>query len=105
MNAVMKAPRLVRYAAGVLALASSTAWANATDPARWQLNLTPGVTATSQNAYHAHMIMLWICVVIGIIVFGAMGYKLIDLLPTTFPYRLTLIRTKIPRNRNCKGAE
>ncbi len=76
MNAVMKAPRLVRYAAGVLALASSTAWANATDPARWQLNLTPGVTATSQNAYHAHMIMLWICVVIGIIVFGAMGYAM-----------------------------
>ena len=76
MNAVMKAPRLVRYAAGVLALASSTAWANATDPARWQLNLTPGVTATSQNAYHAHMIMLWICVVIGILVFGAMGYAM-----------------------------
>jgi hypothetical protein len=40
MIAVMKAPRLVRYAAGVLALASSTAWAagNGTDPVRWQLN-------------------------------------------------------------------
>ena len=76
MNAVMKAPRLVRYAAGVLALASSSAWANATDPTRWQLNLTPGVTATSQNAYHAHMIMLWICIVIGIVVFGAMGYAM-----------------------------
>jgi cytochrome c oxidase subunit 2 len=78
MNAVMKAPRLVRYAAGLLALASSTAWAagNATDPVRWQLNLIPGVTATSQNAYHAHMIMLWICIVIGVVVFGAMGFAM-----------------------------
>jgi cytochrome c oxidase subunit 2 len=78
MNAVMKAPRLVSYAAGVLALASSAAWAagNGTDPVRWQLNLIPGVTQTSQNAYHAHMIMLWICVVIGIVVFGAMGYAM-----------------------------
>ena len=76
MNAVMKAPRLVRCAAGLLALASATASANATDPVRWQLNMIPGVTATSQNAYHAHMIMLWICIVIGILVFGAMGYAM-----------------------------
>ncbi|MBP8098354.1 MAG: cytochrome c oxidase subunit II [Arenimonas sp.] len=76
MNAVMKAPRVVRYAAGLMALASSAASANATDPVRWQLNMTPGVTATSQNAYDAHMIMLWICVVIGIIVFGAMAYAM-----------------------------
>ncbi len=76
MNAVMKAPRVVRYAAGLMALASSAASANATDPVRWQLNMIPGVTATSQNAYHAHMIMLWICVVIGIIVFGAMAYAM-----------------------------
>jgi cytochrome c oxidase subunit 2 len=76
MNAVTKAPHLVRCAAGLLAFASSAAWANATDPVRWQLNMTPGVTVTSQNAYHAHMIMLWICVVIGILVFGAMGYAM-----------------------------
>ena len=76
MNAVMKAQRLVRHAAGLLALASSAASANATDPARWQLNMTPGVTATSQNAYSAHMFMLWICVVIGIVVFGAMAYAM-----------------------------
>ena len=76
MNAVMKAPRLVARAAGLLALASSAVSANATDPVRWQLNMTPGVTATSQNAYHAHMIMLWICIVIGILVFGAMAYAM-----------------------------
>jgi cytochrome c oxidase subunit 2 len=38
--------------------------------------MIPGVTATSMNAYNAHMIMLWICVVIGIVVFGAMGYAM-----------------------------
>jgi len=63
MNAVTKAPRLMRPAAALLAFAASTtAWAHqGTEPVRWQLNLIPGVTATSTNAYHAHMIMLWIC--------------------------------------------
>ena len=76
MNAAMKAQWLARSVGGLLVLASSTAWANATDPVRWQLNLIPGVTQTSQNAYHAHMIMLWICIIIGIVVFGAMGYAM-----------------------------
>ena len=67
----------LRLAAAALALASAAASAHqGTEPVRWQLNLIPGVTATSHNAYHAHMIMLWICVVIGIAVFGAMGYAM-----------------------------
>jgi cytochrome c oxidase subunit 2 len=79
MNAVTKAPRLMRPAAALLAFAASTAaWAHqGTEPVRWQLNMIPGVTATSHNAYHAHMIMLWICVVIGIVVFGAMAYAMV----------------------------
>jgi cytochrome c oxidase subunit 2 len=32
-----------------------------------------GVTAQSLNAYSAHMMALWICVAIGILVFGAMA--------------------------------
>jgi cytochrome c oxidase subunit 2 len=78
MNAVTYAPRLARMSAGLFALlAAPAAWAHGgTEPVRWQLNLTPGVTATSQNAYHAHMIMLWICVVIGVVVFGAMAYAM-----------------------------
>ena len=43
------------------------------DPQRWQLNMGPGVTPTSQAAYDAHMVVLIVCVVIGIIVFGAMA--------------------------------
>jgi len=38
----------------------------------WQMNLGKGVTQTSQSAYDLHMIALWICVVIGLIVFGLM---------------------------------
>jgi len=46
------------------------------EPVRWQLNMTPGVTHTSQMAYDAHMSALWICVVIGVLVFGAMFYAM-----------------------------
>ena len=43
------------------------------DPQRWQLNMGPGVTPTSQAAYDAHMVVLWVCVVIGVLVFVAMA--------------------------------
>ncbi len=49
------------------------AQAQSADPHRWQLNMAPGVTSTSHAAYDAHMIVLWVCVVIGVIVFGAMA--------------------------------
>jgi len=52
------------------------AWAQSADPKPWQLNMGRGVTASSQHAYDAHMVALWVCVVIGIIVFGAMGYAM-----------------------------
>ena len=50
-------------------LASAAASAN---PEPWQLNLVKGVTKTSHEVHDIHMIMLWICVIIGIIVFGVM---------------------------------
>ena len=50
--------------------------AQSADPKRWQLNMGQGVTASSQNAYDAHMMALWVCVVIGVIVFGAMFYAM-----------------------------
>jgi cytochrome c oxidase subunit 2 len=45
-------------------------------PQRWQLNMTPGVTETSQAVYQLHMLIFVICVVIGVIVFGAMAYAM-----------------------------
>jgi cytochrome c oxidase subunit 2 len=47
------------------------------NPERWQMNMTPGVTDTARAAYDMHMIMLWICVVIGVLVFGAMGVAMV----------------------------
>lgn len=45
--------------------------------AAYQMNLSPGVTEASQGAYEIHMLVMWICVVIGMIVFGAMIYSII----------------------------
>ena len=45
--------------------------------AEYQLDLRPGVTSFSQGAYGIHTLVMWICVVIGIIVFGAMLYSII----------------------------
>ncbi|MGY8849423.1 MAG: cytochrome c oxidase subunit II [Pseudomonadales bacterium] len=39
-----------------------------------QLNMPQGVTEVSQAAYDIHMIMMWICTVIGVAVFGFMFY-------------------------------
>ncbi len=40
--------------------------------AEWDLNMTRGVTSLSRDVYDLHMLIFWICVVIGVIVFGAM---------------------------------
>jgi cytochrome c oxidase subunit 2 len=56
-----------------LAAQAQDAAAGPADPHRWQLNMGPGVTPTSQAAYDAHMVVLIICVIIGVIVFGAMA--------------------------------
>ena len=61
----------------LLACLPMVAWAQAADPKRWQLNMGRGVTPTSHAAYDAHMWVLWICVVIGLIVFGAMAYAIV----------------------------
>jgi len=44
--------------------------------AQWELNMPVGVTPTSEEIYDLHMLILWICVVIGVVVFGAMIYSI-----------------------------
>ncbi len=44
--------------------------------AEYELNMTKGVTPFSDEVYHLHMTILWICVAIGIVVFGAMFYSM-----------------------------
>ena len=60
-SAVLAAALLSTYAGAAHALAQP-----------WQLNMSPGVTETSRTVYGIHMIGLWVCVAIGILVFGAM---------------------------------
>ena len=45
--------------------------------AEYGLNLPPGVTSIAQEAYSLHMLILWICIAIGVVVFGAMFYSII----------------------------
>lgn len=45
--------------------------------AAWQLNMAPGVTELSKQAYSLHMIILWVCVAIGVAVFGAMIWSIV----------------------------
>jgi len=58
-----------RLVLGTLLLSSSSAWAE------WTVNMTPGVTAISREIYSLHMIIFWICVVIGVVVFGVMFWS------------------------------
>jgi cytochrome c oxidase subunit 2 len=71
----MNAAQKMRLGIGLVALLAAGA-AGAADPQAWQLNMTPGVTETSAEVYRLHNLILGICVVIGILVFGAMGYAM-----------------------------
>jgi len=53
-----------------LSIFSNSAWADT------QLNLTKGVTAISREVYDLHMLVLYICTIIGVIVFGAMFWSM-----------------------------
>lgn len=44
--------------------------------ADWTLNMAPGVTATSVEIFDLHMTILWICVAIGVVVFGVMFWSI-----------------------------
>ena len=45
--------------------------------AEYELNMTQGVTPIAGELYNLHMIVLWICVVIGAGVFGVMGWSIL----------------------------
>ena len=59
--------------AGLTLLLSGLGSANAD----YTLNLTKGVTKISNDLYDLHMLILWICVFIGIAVFGTMFYSIV----------------------------
>ena len=64
--------RGARRLAAVLAMAplvASADWNN--------INLTRGVTPYSEEVYQLHMLILWVCVITGIGVFGAIFYSIL----------------------------
>ena len=64
--------RLSAALAGVLSMLFVSA-----AQAEYKLNMTQGVTPISRDLYSLHMIVFWICVVIGVLVFGAMTWSII----------------------------
>jgi len=50
--------------------------------AEWGINMRRGVTDVSQSVFDLHMTIFWICVVIGVVVFGVMFWSM--LMPATF---------------------
>ncbi len=45
--------------------------------AAWNLNMPVGVSDLSRDIHQLHMLILWICVVIAVLVFGAMIYSIV----------------------------
>ena len=70
-----EAKRLVKLALGpVLMLMGATAFAAGGEVN--QVNMSPGVTEVGKQIYDLHMIILGICTIIGIGVFGVMFYSI-----------------------------
>lgn len=45
--------------------------------ASWTVNMAPGATEVSRSVFDLHMTIFWICVVIGLVVFGAMFWSML----------------------------
>jgi cytochrome c oxidase subunit 2 len=70
-----------KLASLILALVATagTLTARAEEESGWsQLNLPRGVTDMSRKIYDLHMEIFWVCVGIGVIVFGVMIWSIID---------------------------
>src|SRR5690242_10205076 len=63
---------LIKFIFLCLLFASSAVFASP------QLNLTAGVSPISHDIFELHMTIFWICVVIGVIVFGVMLYSIMN---------------------------
>jgi cytochrome c oxidase subunit 2 len=71
-----EAKRLCRLALGPV-LMLMTAMAMAAGGEVSQVNMRPGVTDVGKDIYDLHMLILWICTIIGAGVFGVMFYSII----------------------------
>lgn len=60
------------FLAFALSLGAATAWAD------YRVNIPVGPTETSRMIYDFHMYAIWVCVGIGVVVFGVMFYSIIN---------------------------
>jgi cytochrome c oxidase subunit 2 len=67
-SAIQRGARRLAAVLALAPLAVSADWDN--------INLTRGVTPYSQEVYQLHMLILWVCVITGIGVFGAIFYSI-----------------------------
>ena len=72
----MRSRALCARGGGLLLAVSLVGLADSAEAA-WELNLPVGVTPISAIVYDLHMLILWICVFIGIVVFGVMFYSIV----------------------------
>jgi cytochrome c oxidase subunit 2 len=68
--------RLLAGAIATAALFMQSTLATAEQAARSDVNMRLGVTDISHRVYDLHMLSLWICVAIGVVVFGVMFYSI-----------------------------
>ena len=73
-----EAKRLAKLALGpvLILLAMVSAGALAAGDKINEVNMSPGVTAVGESIFNLHMIIFWICVIIGVLVFGVMFYSI-----------------------------
>ena len=62
--------KIILQVVGTVILTVSALWVQADE-----LNLRAGVTEISKEVYSLHMLILWICVAIGVVVFGVLFYS------------------------------
>ena len=96
--------KTLKQALGALSMAAMAALWSAPAAAAWTLNLRQGVTELSREIYGLHMLILWICVIIAVAVFGVMIYSIATFrkskgaVPANFDHNTTaeIIWTVIP---------
>jgi len=83
-----------------LSLLLSSSWVDAA----WTMNMRQGVTAISRDVYSLHMLIFWVCVGIGVLVFGVMilsmlmHRKSLGVKPATFYHstKMEIVWTTLP---------
>lgn len=66
----MSVKTMLSIVSGLLAWAMSSAAL-----AAWEVNMPTGVTEISREVFGLHMLIFWVCVAIGVVVFGVMFYS------------------------------